>query len=1262
MGEIVLTFDPMKGSGGMKDASECYSHIGLITENSKNTQDWKYVVVDGEWGKKTEPQWTKVGDNWQLVIDNMYTFFGCPESEKIMALVMVFHDGNGSNSKEGKSSTGGDILVGVGEELSADIWEFFEPDDVEEEARPNGVVNGIYYGSDGTSVTLCTYAASKTEPAKHVFLVGDMTNWKLNNDFQLKRDGNYFWIELKGLESGKEYRFQYAIERADGVKKQISDLFSEKVIHPDDNYEPRSIDPTLIDYPLYGADGYVTVIQPGKKDYEWSDATLNFKRPDKNNLVIYEMWVYDHTPMRNFEGLMERLDYLQNLGVNAIDLMPVNEFDGNYSWGYNPNHYFALDKAYGTPEQFKTFVDECHKRGMAVILDMVFNHATGNNPMNKLYPYTSYDATKTELRLNPWFNVNAPHPDNVSEDWNHGFEPVRDHFIRVLKYWLTEYKVDGYRMEMSHGLCSDQPQTSVANLKYYYKNGVQAVSSDAYFILEHWGQYIASERPQLVAEGMMCWENTANAFQQTAMGWLKDGDDFAGANKDGYVTYSDNLYEERCFFKAKQWGDGDLKTNEEARDARIPLVLGFQSMLNGPQMFYHFAEIGFDYSKYQKADGTWGQDGYDAYGQLLVPQYANEQAEQMKKARPEELGWFQEGYRMNGYQRLAQIIQLRTRLIPSVFEGNPTATSFASGNPLRFIQWGSDVFVIGNFSATEERMLNLPSGTWYDYLDGNEKAGSSYTFKPGEIKVFTGKQIPTPDVPDHYSFIGEPQTETITVAQTLEIGQNLAVKESTEADYVVTGYVVGLETEYNSQYGNQNYWIADTQSGEATGALYVYRGACDKAVKKGYKVSISSKILRYGETIIETTEKAPVTILEETETNEPLILYGKCGAEGDSTNLSWQLNLSTWTLDVQGSGAMADSVQYLPWHSQNYWKYITSVNLPDGLTTIGLSAFDYCRNLTSIVIPETVELIGKRAFTNCEALTSLNIPESVHAFGGYAFVGIGVKQPLRNTRFFCYMPRTFAGKYTIPEGTTNIISYAFEDCINLTEIIIPSSAKDLGYYAFGSCSALQSITCLAVNPPACRENMSFANVDKSIPVYVPAESIEAYKEAEEWKDFTNILPIQAAESDATDISAEPTETDVIITWPAITDATIYTIQIWKGEELICTLSFNEQGQLLSISFEKKSGKDNPRNATQTATGWQYTISGLDPGTNYTYKLVAMNGETELFRDEKQFTTTMPTAIDEIVNGKCLNGKYLIDGHLYILRDGKIYTPHGARVE
>ena len=641
-----------------------------------------------------------------------------------------------------------------------------------EKPRPAGVSNGIYYGEDGTSVTLCTYAASKTQSAKRVFLLGDMTNWKLSADYQLYKDGNYFWITLTGLESGKEYRFQYAVERADGVKKQISDLYSEKVLHPDDQYEPKKVDSDLLDYPTgKGADGYVTVIQPGKPQFQWSDATLNFKRPNKNNLVIYELWIYDYTEGRSLKGLMKRLDYIQNLGVNAVELMPICEFDGNYNWGYSPNHYFAPDRAYGSEEMYKTFIDECHKRGIAVILDMVFNHATGLNPMNKLYPYG------TDLASNPWFNVNAPHSDNVYEDWNHGFAPAHEMFIRALQYWLKEYKVDGYRLDLSHGLCSDKPNTAVGNLKDYYNKGVKAVSSDAYMILEHWGSNMGSERPELISYGMQCWSNTTNAYCQTAMGWLKDGDGFGEANKDGFVSYCESHDEERMQYKAKKYGNGDLQTNTAARLGRVAENVAFNVLLNGSHMLWMWEEIGYDFS---------------INSDLEHPNAENSSYRCNKKPRPEIRSYFTNSNRVAAFTKCAQVITLRTQLMPEVFEGNPTLVSVSSGSKLRKIRWGNNLYAVANFDVSSSQGATLPSGTWYDYLNGATPASGTYTLAPGELKVFTGTQIAPPTFSDiskrDHTPIGNVETDAPKAYKMIRDGQVLIVRG--DKTYTITGSLV----------------------------------------------------------------------------------------------------------------------------------------------------------------------------------------------------------------------------------------------------------------------------------------------------------------------------------------------------------------------------------------------------------------------------------------------------------------------------------------
>ena len=854
-GTITIIFNPNEGNQGMVGANQCYAHTGLITEASAHDGDWKYVI-DAWRGTNTKGKMTKEGNNWKLVMDNMYEFYNCPTSTKIKKLAFVFHDGPGG-TKEGKTAEGTDILVELvesglavainelpeitalnskitlignatepsildlkinGEVVATDsnstqlTYEYLfaeqgnysieftatngsetqttttftcVPKEPNKANRPAGIVNGIYYDeSDKTKVTLCTFAGSKTQAAKNVFVVGDFNNWTISNDYQLNQDNDstYFWIELTGLTPQQEYAMQYVVVRADGVVKRISDLYSQKVIE---------------------GDGYVTVIQTDKPAFQWSDATLNFKRPNKNNLVIYELWIRDHTPMRNIEGLMERLEYFKDLGVNAVELMPVTEFDGDDSWGYSPNHFFALDQAYGTPEQLKTFVDACHERGIAVILDMVFNHATGLNPMNKLYPYG------VDLSNNPWFNVNAPHGDNVYEDWNHDFQPTKTMFTRALQYWLTEYKVDGFRMDLSHGLCGVNSGTSVANIKYYYENGVKAVSPDAYFILEHWGNNCDNDRRELIANGMLCWDNTSNAYYQTAMGWLKDGDNFSNANRDGYVSYCESHDEERAFFKAKQWGNGDLQTSEASRAARVPLNMAFLTLLNGPQMFYHYAELGFDNSKWQNAEGKWGKNEYGIQSELG----ADYDCKMQTKMRIEH--WLTEGHcRMAAFQKVGQIIQLRTRLLPEVFEGNPTGQSITGGKKLRTIQWGSDVFVAGNFDVAGNQTVTLPSGNWYNYFGQTLQTNTTITLAPGEVAIFTGKEVKLPEMPVAYDFYTGVKDLTFTPGEMLPpydvkvytlSGQIIkSQKNAMEAD--LTGLNAGL---YIVQYEKKNgYRIA----------------------------------------------------------------------------------------------------------------------------------------------------------------------------------------------------------------------------------------------------------------------------------------------------------------------------------------------------------------------------------------------------------------------------------------------------------------------
>ena len=831
-GEIIVKFNPAEGNGGMVGATECYAHTGLITSKSTSGGDWKYATQ--KWrGGEDKYKMTKNGDVWTLTIPNIYEYYGCPESEEILKMAFVFNNGpqaNASNEKEGKTADGSDIfvelveaglnvkfetpannqLINVGTttdfKLSASenssISLFINDKEIKTEVstelsinhtftttgdytcvakaeangqvaydtificvastpinapRPIGLQDGItYYNDDPTKVTLSLYSKNKSQKiSQNVFVFGDFNNWTYSTEYQMKKDGEtgYFWLDITGLEAGKEYVFQYAIKRPDGTMVQISDAFTQKVVDPNDHYISEDIYPNQLAYPA-AADGPCAVIQTTRPTFKWSDATLNFKRPDKNNLIIYEMWVYDFSPLRSFDAVTKRLDYLENLGVNAIEFMPVCEFEGNISWGYNPTHYFALDKAYGTEESFKILIDECHKRGIAVIVDMVFNHATGWAAQNKMFP----------LAENPYFNTKAPHDGNVFEDFNHEFDLTLNHFTRVLNYWLEEYKIDGYRMDLSHGFCGPNCNEQKRIMYHYFNEGVKAVDPNAYFILEHWD----GNRSDYANNGMMCWENTSHAYYELAMGWFDGTNSSAlnNANKDNYVSYAESHDEERCQYKATQYGNGEIKTNKAARLSRVASYVAMSTMLNGPQMIWMFEELGYDISI--EENGRTGT-----------------------KPIPETKKFYVDNDRMTQYQIIGQINQLRTRILPQVFEGNPTSQDLAHKRPLRSVIWGEGVnrvFIVSNVSTTPQE-ISLPEGTanWYDYLTNSTNtmaAGTKVTMKPGEVKVYTAQYFQLPAVPNKYTPEDFTATEEIEFKSNCviypTISENIVFIESTE--------------------------------------------------------------------------------------------------------------------------------------------------------------------------------------------------------------------------------------------------------------------------------------------------------------------------------------------------------------------------------------------------------------------------------------------------------------------------------------------------
>ena len=403
-----------------------------------------------------------------------------------------------------------------------------------------------------------------------------------------------WWITLSDLEATKEYAFQYYVgTQAEGTIR-LADAYTEKILDPDND---KYITGVTYSYPD-GGKGVLSTFRIQQETYNWK--VSDFKIAEPNNLVIYELHLRDFTNDGNLAGAKAKLDYLKTLGVNAIELMPVQEFDGNDSWGYNPCFFFAMDKAYGTKQQYKEFIDACHEQGMAVLLDVVYNHATGAHPFAKLYWDTANNRT---AKNNPWFNVTAPHPYSVYHDFNHESELTRAFVKRNLQFLLTEYKIDGFRFDLTKGFtnkssnentASNYDASRIAILKDYNK-AIKEVKGDAYVILEHFCD--AGEEKELAEDGLHMWNNLNYAYCQTAMAW-GEGSSFAGLKKDtpNWVGFMESHDEERMGYKQVMWGRYDMKTNVATRTKQLAVNAAFFLTVPGPKMIWQFGELGYDVS------------------------------------------------------------------------------------------------------------------------------------------------------------------------------------------------------------------------------------------------------------------------------------------------------------------------------------------------------------------------------------------------------------------------------------------------------------------------------------------------------------------------------------------------------------------------------------------------------------------------------------------------------------------------------------------
>lgn len=614
-------------------------------------------------------------------------------------------------------------------------------------ATPAGMRDGINYEAGNTSAVLVLNAPGKGK----VSVIGEFpgNNWTEQNNYRMAPtpDGNHWWVRITGLTPGTEYAFQYLVDG--GLK--TGDPYTEKILDPanDGAISPTTY-PGLRAYPA-GQSGIVSILQTAPPAYSW---TVNsFQRPDKRNLVIYEMLLRDFIAAHDWKTLKDTLSHFKTMGVNAIQLMPFNEFDGNESWGYNPSYFLAPDKYYGPKNTLKEFIDVCHQNGIAVIMDIALNHTTGNNPLAALYWNITLNQPSAN---NPWLNMTATHPYNVFNDFNHESLRTRYFTSRVIEHWLQEYKIDGFRWDLSKGFtqnvqcggsttneaCISQYHADrVATWKRYYDT-MQLKSPGTYCILEHFAEN--SEETELSNYGMMLWGNNTYNFQEASMGFVSN------SNFEGYlhtvrgwtnphlVAYMESHDEERIMYKNLQFGNtGNAAHNIrdlETALRRIELTGAFFYAAPGPKMLWQFGELGYDFSINRCTDGSINNNC-------------------RLDNKPIRWDYKTVSQRKRVYDVFSNLNRIRFHpWYRDVFIANNISLDRDLGGSFKSMRIrsatdSSCIVVIGNFDITAQTgSVTFPvSGTWYSYFSGatitSTGSAQSFTLQPGEYRVYLNRNL-----------------------------------------------------------------------------------------------------------------------------------------------------------------------------------------------------------------------------------------------------------------------------------------------------------------------------------------------------------------------------------------------------------------------------------------------------------------------------------------------------------------------------------------
>ncbi|MEZ7500045.1 alpha-amylase family glycosyl hydrolase [Flavobacterium sp. Arc3] len=641
-------------------------------------------------------------------------------------------------------------------------------------AMPSGLLDGINYNTaDATKATLVLDAPLKD----FIYVAGSFNGWEPNTNYAMKKDpsSGKFWLELTGLISGTNYTYQYWVVDVTPIAGtpslvKTADPYSTLVLSADDDpYIPALSYPNLPVYPV-GQQRDVTVLQTGQTPYPWSTATTNFVKPEKEKLVVYELLVRDFDAAKTYQSVIDRMDYFKNLKINAIELLPVMEFEGNESWGYNTSFHMALDKFYGTSSKFKELVDVCHQNGIAVILDVALNHAFGRNPMVRMWMNDpDGDGWGSPSAENPYFNTEAMHSYNVGSDFNHQMLRTQNYVKRVVKQWIEEYKIDGLRWDLTKGFtqncpssvaggqdnCTNQLQADRVAVLKTYADYSWSLDATHYTIFEHLGtdteeqQWANYRIDDAVSKGIMMWGKMTEQYNQLTMGYNSDNNisrinsTAHGFTKNRLMGYAESHDEERLMYKNIQYGANlngyNVKTPATAL-SRMSALGAVTLLVPGPKMIYHFGELGWDLSIFTCNNGSVNTSDDAISGDCKLdtkpqPQWVN--------------NWLGDNNRNKIYTDWAKMITMKIK--EPVFSGTATISSSSLTPTIKITNSSlassqlKDVLVLANFDlATKNVPTGFPyTGTWYNLMDNTSitvtDVNAAISIPAGEFRIYGNK-------------------------------------------------------------------------------------------------------------------------------------------------------------------------------------------------------------------------------------------------------------------------------------------------------------------------------------------------------------------------------------------------------------------------------------------------------------------------------------------------------------------------------------------